>query len=43
MYKNQVRLFKQAYMINHNENEAEKKNISHRYDVNRPKPRPGQK
>ena len=30
-------------MINHNENEDEKKNWSHRYDINRPWPRHGHK
>ena len=32
-----------GYMINYNENEAENENGSHRYDINRTKPRHGHK
>ena len=41
MYKKQVRLFKRGYLINDNENEVEMKNRSHRYGINRPRPRHG--
>ena len=34
-----VCLLKRGYMINENESEADKKNRSDRYDINRPRPR----
>ena len=43
MYKRQVCLFWWGYMINDNENEAENKKDIIRYDINRPRPRHGQK
>ena len=41
MYTKQVRLFQRSYMINDNENEAENEKRSHKYDINRPRPRHG--
>ena len=41
MYKKQVHLFQWDYMINDNENEAEKDNTSHKYDINRHRARYG--
>ena len=43
MYKKQMCLLKRGYMINENENKAEKKNRSYRCDINRPWPRHGHK
>ena len=44
LYKKQVHMFKWGYMINGNENETEmKKNISQRYNTNRPRSRHGHK
>ena len=40
MYKKQVRLFDQGYIINDNENEAE---TEHRYDIKRHRLRHGHK
>ena len=34
-------LYSWDYTIIHNENEDENKNTSHRYDINRPRPRHG--
>ena len=39
MYKKQMPLFKCGYVIKDNENEAKIENRSHRYDINRPRPR----
>ena len=43
MYKKQMCLLKRGYMINENENKAEKKNRSYRCDINRSWPRHGHK
>ena len=37
----QARLFKRGYMIDNNENKIENEKKSHRYDINRPRPRHG--